>query len=93
MKGEKQSIPDNDKKWKIDFKKDEPKKKQVTLKKSDLRKSQEDTPRDFHNELEFYTLETKTRIAMADLLKPLFVDVDSDRANVAEMGESFNLME
>jgi hypothetical protein len=30
---------------------------------------------------------------MADLLKPLFVDVDSDRANVAEMGESFNLME
>jgi hypothetical protein len=30
---------------------------------------------------------------MADLLKPLFTDVDRDRANVAEMGESFNLME
>ena len=67
----------------------------MTVKKTDRSKNSIDTPRerDFHNELEFYTLETKTRVAMADLLKPLFIDVDKDRANVAEMETSFNLME
>ena len=55
----------------------------------------EENPREhnFHNDLEFYTLETKCRVAMSEMLKPLFVDVDKDRAKVAEMSENNNLME
>ena len=30
---------------------------------------------------------------MSEMLKPMFIDVDKDRAKVAEMGCSFELME
>ena len=39
----------------------------------------------FHNEIEFYTLETRTRVALAEMLKPIFVETDRDRNKVAEL--------
>jgi len=56
-----------------------------TVETSQAAKVEEVIKEKFHNELEFYTLETRTRVALGEMLKPIMVETDRDRSKVAEL--------